>query len=814
MRGTVGVMCVKWYIAMFLCFLSAQMWGQAQTHIVLQENGWTIDCYPKRASLTISVTKLGDLARDIHLNEETPSGLQRIMHFSARVSTDRQLIIETVTPKTAWVFDAQPGKVTVTTTEFHGVLTGWADSPAGRTAVRLIDPEGLPVSSRGNDEVVETYPGTSTTLWSYLPRHNSEVIYLGLGHVSGGGLHSLFDRGADIAVDFGEDSGLQAVAGRNDAYALTIPVRDNATIRLIPDYYTHTLGSPFYIPYDDSHFQSAPMVWSSWTSYYEAVTEQDVIRNADWLAKNLKPYGFEYVQLDDGYDRNADWAKNLKSALEYVQLVDGYDRRTGGHSWVENWNAETFPHGPAWLTSYIHGKGLKAGLWVVPNAYAPAFKEHPDWYLYDKQGKVLQDYSTPALDSTNPQVFNHLTRLFTKLDDLGFDYYKLDGEGALPAYEPEIDKSRLHSPSADFIQNYRERLALIRGTIGPDRFIELCPLGTKLDAVGYTDSYFPGQDLYNNWQGMHSFFSSINAYLFLNHMIIYVMPGEGLELGEPMTVEEAKLKRPAVTLAKERSREDPATGFGTTLPEARTLVTYVALTGVVYPLASVMPELPAERVKLLQATMPTLPIMPIDLFSRGTDSTWDKFKHVQSDYYIHHYAEVLDLKVDAPAGVYDVAAETNWRSESVERRLDFVRQLGLSEEHSYIVFDFWKQQPLGIFKRELDLSIGPHDTRVLLIHPLADRPQLIGNSRHISGTYSIVSQGWNGAGKELHGESVAIPGKPYTLWFNIPSGYKKSVVQVVSKTGKAIAAEWQQQGEFGSLRFTGADEPMEWRIQF
>ena len=203
-----------------------------------------------------------------------------------------------------------------------------------------------------------------------------------------------------------------------------------------------------------------------------------------------------------------------------MQLDDGYDRRPEGHSWVDNWDQAKFSHGPEWLTSYIRGEGLKAGIWVVPNAYGPALKEHPDWYLYDKQGKVLLDYQTPALDSTNPEVFDHLKRLFTKLDDLGFDYYKFDGELALPAYAPEIDKSRMHSPSADFIANYRDRLALIRRTIGPERFVELCPTGTKLNAVGFTDSYFLGQDLYNNWQGMYSFFSSINAHVFLNHMVV------------------------------------------------------------------------------------------------------------------------------------------------------------------------------------------------------------------------------------------------------------------------------------------------------
>ena len=55
-------------------------------------------------------------------------------------------------------------------------------------------------------------------------------------------------------------------------------------------------------------------------------------------------------------------------------------------------------------------------------------------------------------------------------------------------------------------------------------------------------------------------------------------------------------------------------------------MSYVALTGVAYPLASVCPSFPTERVALLKTTLPTLPILPIDLFSRGTDMRWDRFK--------------------------------------------------------------------------------------------------------------------------------------------------------------------------------------------
>ena len=52
--------------------------------------------------------------------------------------------------------------------------------------------------------------------------------------------------------------------------------------------------------------------------------------------------------------------------------------------------------------------------------------------------------------------------------------------------------------------------------------------------------------------------------------------------------------------------------------------------------------------------MPTLPFLPVDLFSRGTDMPWDTFKHTPADYYIHNYPEIFDLKVHTAAGVYDV----------------------------------------------------------------------------------------------------------------------------------------------------------------
>jgi hypothetical protein len=264
-----------------------------------------------------------------------------------------------------------------------------------------------------------------------------------------------------------------------------------------------------------------------------------------------------------------------------------------------------------------------------------------------------------------------------------------------------------------------------------------------------------------------------------------------------------------------RGREEPQRGFGTTLAEARTVVSHVALSGVVYSLGSLLPELPQERVKLLKMTLPTMPIFPIDLFSRGTDMPmWDIFKGTTPDDYIHNYPEVLDLKVNAPSGVYDVAGLTNWRSWTTTRPLAFADKLGLSPEASYVVFDFWAQKLLGVFKGKMDVTIEPHDTRVLLIHPLLLRPQLVATSRHISGAYSIKDLAWDGARNRLRGTSETVPGDDYTLWFYVPQGITVAQVRAASGANREIPVRHELTGNSLRVSFPGRQEAADWEVVF
>ena len=44
--------------------------------------------------------------------------------------------------------------------------------------------------------------------------------------------------------------------------------------------------------------QTPPMGWNSWDCYGPTVTEAEVKANADYMAKNLKDYGWQYIVVD------------------------------------------------------------------------------------------------------------------------------------------------------------------------------------------------------------------------------------------------------------------------------------------------------------------------------------------------------------------------------------------------------------------------------------------------------------------------------------------------------------------------------------
>jgi len=170
--------------------------------------------------------------------------------------------------------------------------------------------------------------------------------------------------------------------------------------------------------------------------------------------------------------------------------------------------------------------------------------------------------------------------------------------------------------------------------------------------------------------------------------------------------------------------------------------------------------------------------------------------------------------VNAISGRYDLVGVTNWRSTPATRVLDLSAKLHLDPKHKYVVFDFWNQALAGVFEKEIKLEVSPHDTRVLAIHPVEGRPQLIGNSRHISGAFSVLANHWDGDRLALSGESQTAGDDPYTVWIYCPEGFDVQKVEGAAASGKAISLEQKAKGELFGISFRGKGETVSWTVHF
>lgn len=83
------------------------------------------------------------------------------------------------------------------------------------------------------------------------------------------------------------------------------------------------------------------MGWSSWNHFHVNINEQMIREQADALvASGMYDAGYRFINIDDGYFGGRDSAGGLFA------------------------NAKKFPSGMRALTDYIHGKGLRAGIYT------------------------------------------------------------------------------------------------------------------------------------------------------------------------------------------------------------------------------------------------------------------------------------------------------------------------------------------------------------------------------------------------------------------------------------------------------------------
>ncbi|MBV9759898.1 MAG: glycoside hydrolase family 27 protein [Acidobacteriaceae bacterium] len=101
-----------------------------------------------------------------------------------------------------------------------------------------------------------------------------------------------------------------------------------------------------------------PMGWNSWDSYGLSITEAEFRANTEVLARKLKPFGWLYSVVDEGWYLPNPEAK----AGEFKFILDANGRYTPAAS---RFPSASGGEGFKRLADYVHSRGLRFGLHII-----------------------------------------------------------------------------------------------------------------------------------------------------------------------------------------------------------------------------------------------------------------------------------------------------------------------------------------------------------------------------------------------------------------------------------------------------------------
>ena len=118
-----------------------------------------------------------------------------------------------------------------------------------------------------------------------------------------------------------------------------------------------------------------PMGWNSYDYYDTNVTEAEVLANGEFMAKHLKPYGWEYVVVDIQW--YAYHTATMRDRFQYIPFgkneMDGYGRLLPcPHKFPSSVNGAGFKP----LADQIHALGLKFGIHIMRGIPRAAAQNH------------------------------------------------------------------------------------------------------------------------------------------------------------------------------------------------------------------------------------------------------------------------------------------------------------------------------------------------------------------------------------------------------------------------------------------------------
>jgi alpha-galactosidase len=229
-----------------------------------------------------------------------------------------------------------------------------------------------------------------------------------------------------------------------------------------------------------------PMGWNSWDSYGETITEAQVRANADWMAKHLKQFGWQYVVIDEGWYVTNPGAKpgDIKFSLDangrFIPVADRFPSAADGAGFKP-------------LADYIHSLGLKFGIHILRGIPRQAVARNLSIAMspYTATEAAVTDDTCPwntfmygVQDAPSGQAYyNSIAQLYASW---GVDFIKAD---CISDHPYKIDEIRM--------------LGLAILLSGREMVLSLSPGPTALDKADevwpYAEMWRIADDFWDHW---------------------------------------------------------------------------------------------------------------------------------------------------------------------------------------------------------------------------------------------------------------------------------------------------------------------------
>ena len=366
---------------------------------------------------------------------------------------------------------------------------------------------------------------------------------------------------------------------------------------------------------------------------------------------------------------------------------------------------------------------------------------------------------------THAGAREHLRSVVQRIaHEWGYRFFKMDGLWTGTAtrlmyvndgyQDDQIGESQLHDPDKTPIEAYRDGLKLVREAAGPDVFLLGCCVS----------------------QNMRSFGGSFGL---LDAMRIGPDTGAG-HIGAPHGSRNYFLHGRVW-------QNDPdcvSVRASTPLDQARLNASWTAISGQLFYNSDWLPDLPAERLEILRRTMPAHGLLP----RPGGSVRKRTGPHLAADRHASRRAPRRRGAVQlgpAAGGHGDVHATSDW---VCPRRPSTWRSTS------------GPTSSCRRFATSLTAELPAASCRVLAVRPVADCPQLLSTSRHVTqGIVDVLEEHWDAATRTLSGTSRVVGDDPYELRIVVPAGDGSWIVREVSVSpdghcAAGVSAEVRQDG--------------------